>query len=287
MNERETAWLRHQQQRFMRSDAARFIRPDAARFLIPGTNPADVYPALALKYSPNQPRVPAGDARGGEWTDVGAGGANPMGLPRVYISKPDDPDDTEDDEDVLSGLQLAGDIPEGGIGHNEGPPLDELPEIPAIKPAKSAAATKILRALGLLIGRMLLRRSPIGAIFAAIEAVDWVRKRFAEIDTYRDPPRTMRELREAVKVPRAGTEVHHIMERKALERLGLPKIRIDAPENLVRIPTLKHQEITGWYQRPNEQFGGLSPRQYLVGKSFAERMRVGRRALVLFEVLKP
>ena len=66
----------------MRSDAHRWIRPDAARFLTPGTDPASIYPALEHKYSPNQPRVPAGNPDGGQWTDGGGGAtriARPMG----------------------------------------------------------------------------------------------------------------------------------------------------------------------------------------------------------------
>ena len=59
--------------RWLKNDAARWVRPDAARFLKPGTRPEDVYPALALKYSPNQPRVPAGNLDCGQWTD-GDGG---------------------------------------------------------------------------------------------------------------------------------------------------------------------------------------------------------------------
>ena len=49
MPQHDDAWLRQQQHRFMRPDAARWLRQDAARFLIPGTNPADVYPALEKK----------------------------------------------------------------------------------------------------------------------------------------------------------------------------------------------------------------------------------------------
>ncbi|MDF3811087.1 MULTISPECIES: hypothetical protein [Rhodopseudomonas] len=60
--------------RWMRPDAARWIRPDVARFLIPGTDPAEVFPALDRKYSPTQPRVPAGNPDGGQWTDGGGGG---------------------------------------------------------------------------------------------------------------------------------------------------------------------------------------------------------------------
>jgi hypothetical protein len=73
----EAAWLAHQRQRWTRSNARLFIRPDAhlwirpdfARFLRPGTDPAEVFPELDRKYSPNQPRIPAGQPGGGRWTD--------------------------------------------------------------------------------------------------------------------------------------------------------------------------------------------------------------------------
>jgi hypothetical protein len=116
MPQRPEPWSRHERDRWLRHDAHRFIRHDIKRFLAPGTDPADVYPALArrrdaedaafaaeiakgyrllavlraevasikadllrrrlaeqIKYSPSQPRVPAGDPRGGQWTDRSGG----------------------------------------------------------------------------------------------------------------------------------------------------------------------------------------------------------------------
>jgi hypothetical protein len=107
----------HERDRWLRHDAHRWIRHDVKRFLAPGTDPADVYPALArqrdredaafkaqiergyrliatlrkevasiradmarrrlaeqTKYSPTQPRVPAGNPRGGQWTDRSGSG---------------------------------------------------------------------------------------------------------------------------------------------------------------------------------------------------------------------
>jgi hypothetical protein len=90
------AWLAHQRARWMRPDAHRWIRPDVARFLKPGTDPASVYPALARKYSPNQPRVPAGNGlESGRWTD-GEGGIGALVKPMGNVSIdgnviPDDP----------------------------------------------------------------------------------------------------------------------------------------------------------------------------------------------------
>ena len=106
----------HQRERWLRPDAHLWVRPDAARFFLPGTDLADVIPALArerdieraaeakaiareieellalrdelmqikaelarrrledeAKYSPSQPRVPAGNPRGGQWTDRSGG----------------------------------------------------------------------------------------------------------------------------------------------------------------------------------------------------------------------
>jgi hypothetical protein len=159
-----SAYDAHQCGRWLRHDAQLWIRPDAARWLPPGTDPAEVFPALkrqrevaehaafaakiaasrrllaalraevdelkaALarrrleesKYSPSQPRVPAGNPRGGQWTDrsgdqsegqsQGTGLAQPMGdigdvggsseLGDLFQIKPD--------ETHVDGVQLAGD----------------------------------------------------------------------------------------------------------------------------------------------------------------------------------
>jgi hypothetical protein len=65
----ESAFEAAQRARWMRPDACRWIRPDAARFLKPGMKLADVFPLLARKFRPDQPRIPAGQPGGGRWTD--------------------------------------------------------------------------------------------------------------------------------------------------------------------------------------------------------------------------
>ena len=70
----------------------------------------------------------------------------------------------------------------------------------------------------------------------------------------------------------------------------MPDIRykcIDGLEQLGPYPTLKHWQITAWFMRRNPRYGGLSPRAYLRGKSWAERMKVGTETLIEFGVLKP
>jgi len=110
----------------------------------------------------------------------------------------------------------------------------------------------------------------------------------AWIYSYLDPPKTLEDLQQAAALgPRPGYNIHHIVEQTPAGQDGFSWSAIDAGDNLVLIPTLKHWQINGWYSTPNDDFGGLSPRDYLRGKSWDERMRVGKLALVLYGVLEP
>ena len=100
-------------------------------------------------------------------------------------------------------------------------------------------------------------------------------------------PKIARRAAGDVGKPEKGYEVHHIVEQAPAAREGHAQEDIDGPDNLVRVPTLKHWEITGWYMTPNADFGDLSPRQYLKGTSWDTRRRVGIDALKRFRVLSP
>jgi len=83
------AWAEAQRRRFMRPDAHRYVRPDAWRFMAPGAprllgkeavgyfwpDTKAARPTLSRKYNPDQPRVPAGNPDGGQWTIDGGWGA--------------------------------------------------------------------------------------------------------------------------------------------------------------------------------------------------------------------
>ncbi len=112
------------------------------------------------------------------------------------------------------------------------------------------------------------------------------------MQAYRDPPKTLEELQGAVTDKTTpGYQDHHIVGQVARREEGrnFPESWIDSPENIVRIPTLKHEDINGWYGRTNSdpKFEGLSPREYLRGKTWSERYQVGLDALILHKVLKP
>ena len=120
-----------------------------------------------------------------------------------------------------------------------------------------------------------------------IEGVAWLDEFEESIRAYLDPPKTLKELQEGASTRKKGYDVYHIVEQTPAEQDKFPRSMIDAPENRVRIPRYKHWEINGWYGRPNDAFGNQSPREYLRGKDWDTRVRVGMQALIKYGVLKP
>ena len=106
------------------------------------------------------------------------------------------------------------------------------------------------------------------------------------IKAYFVPPKSLAELNQAADDPQLGYDVHHIVEQATAATDGSERARIEGADNLTRIPTLKHWELNGWYQRSNRRLGGLSPRSYLREKSWNERRKVGLEGLTEIGVLK-
>ena len=127
----------------------------------------------------------------------------------------------------------------------------------------------------------------IAAFLTILDEAGWLEPAIDSIRTFADPPKSLEELQQDVSTPAQGYDVHHIVEQTSAEQDGFRQSMIDAPENLVRIPRLKHWIITGWYMTKSLGYGDLSPRGFLRGKSWEERQRIGRDALVKFGVLKP
>ena len=213
---------------------------------------------LVLKagFNANQPRVPAGSSDGGQWTGSG-GGSGGIGLTQVAQNIPPD---------------HLNDIPE------------ERPEFAQVRNAiiKQVAKRVAILALEDAVG------GPVGPILNALDIVSWVVEEGGPfIEAYADPPKSLEELPDAVSTPARGYDIHHIVEQTPAAQDGFSRSLIDSPDNLVRIPTLKHWQITSWYMIRKDAYGGVSPRTYLRGKDWVERTRVGRRALIENGVLKP
>jgi hypothetical protein len=83
-----------------------------------------------------------------------------------------------------------------------------------------------------------------------------------------------------------GYDDHHIVEQAIANPDGSEDALMDAPDNLVRIPTIKHWELNSWYETRNAEFNEMTPRRHLDGKSWGERLRVGLIGLQYIGVLK-
>jgi hypothetical protein len=250
--------------------------------------------ALEKHYNPKQPRVPAGHPGGGKWTSEDwSGAANAPGR-APSDATPDNP----------SAQDAANEPPKPGIGHNQGPPLEPAPEVPEIGPKYNTspfwdftkasvrwlarAGWRPLLRVGIRVGIEGTIGGPVGDFLLAAEAAYWAYKAYPYIKSYFDPPETLEELRQNEK---PGYDDHHIVERWS-EKDGVPKSRIESPDNIVPIPKLKHWEINKWLDTPNEGLKddndiALTPRQFLKGKSWEERYNFGLKVLRDFGVLKP
>ena len=180
-------------------------------------------------------------------------------------------------------------MPAATIGHNGGPPLDDPPDIPQEEPPTAQLRNAIVRNLaGWLLRRGVAVLIPgAGEALAVVQLGVWVYQSLPFINAYLDGPKTLDELNDAANDPQDGYQIHHVVEQSQAADEGYSKEQVESPENRVRISTLKHWEINGWYGRPNPDYGGLSPRQYLSGKSWAVKTQVGRQALIDAGVLKP
>jgi hypothetical protein len=203
-------------------------------------------------FNPDQPRVPAGNPDGGRWTggDGSASGRQP------------------------------------GIGDNGGPKLGP-PDTPKEPPKDKASRTQAAKALAKHLARQALRRAgPVGAAFMVIEAGHWLYTEYPSIRSYQDEPKTLAELQQNAGKRRPGYEDHHIVEQGAGGREGFSRSQIEGADNVVSVPKYRHHEITGWYNKPNKNFGMQTPRNYLRGKGWSEHVRVGRLSMREFGVLK-
>ncbi|WP_126113373.1 MULTISPECIES: hypothetical protein [unclassified Bosea (in: a-proteobacteria)] len=228
--------------------------------------------ALAEKagFNPDQPRIPANQFGGGRWTDgSGSGdGAIPL-LPDLLSIFPE----------AIEGI--ATDFDRTTIG--------ESPAIPAERPSNPFRVTEVTKNSA----RWLQQAKTAGASTQArgfigkLMETDWLRGYLPRITSYLDEPKTLQELEAGVSSPRAGFDVHHRAERAAALVDGYSRALVNGRANLVLVPTLRHWEVTGWYMTPNRDYRGLTPREYLRGKNWEERLRIGDRAMKLHGILKP
>ncbi len=300
MSAREDLYARAQQQRWMRPDAHRWVRLDALRYLAPGSDPAVAFPALDCKYSPSQPRTAAGNGReSGRWTDASGSGGNGSAVSPMGNIDPSNLSEignlglfeiTPSEQDNSDYMQLAGDVPDGdspGIGHNQGPPL-EPPEIPQKMPETTDERMGFIRKAAEWV-RIAGRYTPlVGTYFEALDQIEEIKRLTDIIKSANDQSATLEELQARVNpISESGYHDHHIDERGTMKLLGYSTAEINGSNNVVRIPVLRHIDITAWYATPNSDYNGLSPRDYLRSQPQDVRRQVGLDVLARSGVLKP
>jgi hypothetical protein len=95
----------------------------------------------------------------------------------------------------------------------------------------------------------------------------WLEGQIENIIADQDPPRDLDELIDRARggaVP--GYDRHHIVEQGP-QNGDLSQQQLQSPENIALVPKYKHWRITEYYQKPQEELGGLSPREFLRDKS--------------------
>lgn len=243
---------------------------------------------LTLKsgYRESQPRWPKGSGDiSGQWRDEGRrrGGTRTAAV-EVYITRQPPSGDPKTPPKVP---RLR--PPSPGTGHNGGPPLEDPPQIPKDRPPTEHQRIRVAKALARWMAKAAARRllGPLGLVVDVVELVEWLNAYYPEIESYFDAPKSLDELRRLASSRQSGYEIHHIVEEASALKDGFPNSIVNGPQNLVRLPKYKHQAITGWFARINEEYGELAPRDYLRGKSWDERFSIGIERMIEEEVLKP
>lgn len=237
--------------------------------------------AFRANFDPDQPRVPRESGpTSGRWRRVGGERTRHGERPPLVIDIPG-PRTPLDPSSPPSGRTRRLRLP--SVGNARGrPPHEPAPAIPSSEPQSGQQRMQVVRGIVGFAARALLRgaRGPVGLLITVAEGVAWLHRYYPWIEAYFDPPTSLDELRRNAAGGAAdGYDIHHIVERTPAEQDGFPRLLIDGPNNLVRIPRLKHWEVNAWFETPNEDFQGLTPRQYVRGRSWDERFEVGLDAL--------
>jgi len=236
---------------------------------------------VKANFNPDEPRIPAGDPGAGQWTyggdseepasSSGSSGAGGDGEPPPEAGGDDTGDDNPSAEDPIP--------------------------IPIERPATAKERNSIVRRSAEwlrwagAVGAVLSWEPRARLFFATLDGIAWILEYQPKILSYLDAPKSLEELENAVDDPQHGYENHHIVERhyRSIDPLANPQRfgdRLESRENVVRIPYWKHVEISSWYSTRSDDYGGMTPRAYLRGKSWDVQYEVGLSAMRLFRVLK-
>ena len=197
-----------------------------------GDETKEAVAAWKANFDPNQPRVPRGSRGGGRWTDGDATtGAEDAGR------RPGSLFGTDDEDRLLDRPIL--------VASNG----NWLPDIPPERPSSLARRWTAVKDSVRWLARLGVRASPVGRLIDIVEVGSWLSEYSPYVAAYFDIARSLDELRAAAATPAKGYDIHHLVERTPGLKDGFSSEQLDSPENLVRIPTLKHWDLNAWYGR--------------------------------------
>lgn len=241
---------------------------------------------LTLKsgYRESQPRWPKGSGDiSGQWRDEGRRQEGSR-LAGIEVNIPLPPEDPKTPPKG-SRVRTPGSEGEGAVDLPPDNPLTLPSQAPATVKARNLIVKKVVKWIAMALARR--APLPIRIFIDAIRVVQWLDEHYPEIQSYFDPPRTLDDLKRLAVPGQKGYEIHHIVEKESAAKDGFPWSQINGRDNLVRVPKFKHHEINAWFQRRNQRFDELSPRDYLRGRSWDERYKVGIEELISRGVLLP
>jgi len=218
--------------------------------------------AIALKagFDPDQPRDELG-----QWTDADGGEL-----------------DGEASDNDLGDLDLT-DLSDARRRGPSLPPIETLSNIPATQPNTQQDRNSI--------AQQVARNARLASEYlseVATSASHWLNEKYWEIRSFQDAPKSLGELHDGVfQADKRGYDVHHIVEQTQARKDNYSDSVINRADNLVLIPRYRHWQINSWFETPDKNFDGLTPREYLKGKSWDEKRHIGLRALRDVGVLKP
>lgn len=253
-------------------------------------------------FNRNQPRVPAGHRHGGRWTDGNYGPPTRSG-PRRAAPNPLPPPAAADTPtagqhspqdgagkpppnwDGPARMRPTFDVGLPAFKEPDLPPhvLATAPKIPEQRPSTPQERFRTVRAVAFWASKVALQSGGNPRVIALrllAEGTHWlVQEYWPYVSEYLEPPKSLEQLRADVRVRRPGTEVHHIVEQTHAIREGYDRALVDHHDNLVRISTFRHWEVSAWYQTRHERFDNMTPRDYLRGKPWHVRYEIGLEAL--------
>ena len=83
-----------------------------------------------------------------------------------------------------------------------------------------------------------------------------------------------------------GYEWHHIVEQSQIKKSGFSPEEIHNTNNVTRIETSVHREVSRYYSTKQGDLGGLTPRDYLRGRSYEFQFDFGKDILNRFHTVR-